>query len=480
MDSYDNNSTNEQDNNTSDAPNNNIDNIYAKDESDAHTKKSDAEAEQIPNCRNSFGNNDSNTGIGASASYTFGESTTFDLSDTSAQKKEKKKKKGAAKITALILSCILFAGGAGFGGAYLAYRMLGGMSDLGIGTPPPSDANGGENKYEHNGPIEINKVEGSSIPASTMTEVIEKVRDSVVEIVTENITESKYYGKYVTSGAGSGVIINKNGYIITNHHVVNGANTISVRTTNEKEYKATIVGSDEESDIAIIKIEATDLAAATLGDSSALKLGEQVIAIGNPLGRLGGTVTDGIISALDRQMTIDGQNMVLLQTNAAVNPGNSGGGLFNMAGHLIGIVNAKSSSSSSETTIEGLGFAIPINHAFEIATQLIEHGYVRGKVTLDFSTYYYSQTKVIFQGTTRYYIKAGVYVDDPGKNTELSKNDRFISIDGTIIYSPTDIDAVISNHKIGDKIKATVARVEKGRETQIEVTLTCYEYIPKS
>ncbi|MBQ2862637.1 MAG: trypsin-like peptidase domain-containing protein, partial [Clostridia bacterium] len=212
-------------------------------------------------------------------------------------------------------------------------------------------------------PVSINKVEGSTTANTTMTDVISSVRDTVVEIVTENIQESAFYGQYVTSGAGSGVIINENGYIITNNHVVAGANTIYVRTTDQKEYKASLVGTDEESDIAVIKIDATSLKAATLGDSSAIKLGEAVIAIGNPLGSLGGTVTDGIISALDREVTIDGQEMRLLQTNAAVNPGNSGGGLFNMAGELIGVVNAKSSSSNSGATIEGLGFAIPINHA---------------------------------------------------------------------------------------------------------------------
>src|SRR5699024_342301 len=151
------------------------------------------------------------------------------------------------------------------------------------------------------------------------------------------------FQQYVSSGAGSGVILTQDGYIVTNHHVIEDANSITVRTRSGDEYNASLVGSDEQSDLAVLKIDATGLTPAVLGDSTTLEVGELAIAIGNPLGELGGSVTSGIISALDREMTIDGQTMTLLQTDAAVNPGNSGGGLFNANGDLIGIVNAKSS-----------------------------------------------------------------------------------------------------------------------------------------
>ena len=410
------------------------------------------------------------------ASYTFSNDPSFGADINEApKKKEKKKKKGTAiKVICVILACVMLSGASGIGGAYIAHSFF---------NTNTSQSNNQSNQNQNatpvqNAPVQINKVEGSTTPNTSMTDVIATIRDSVVEIVTENIQESQYYGKYVTSGAGSGVIISQDGYIITNNHVVEGANSIYVATTNGTQYKAQIIGTDSESDVAIIKIEATDLSFATLGDSDAIKLGEEVIAIGNPLGSLGGTVTNGIISALNREISIDGQNMVLLQTNAAVNPGNSGGGLFNMAGELIGIVNAKSSSSSSETTIEGLGFAIPINHAFEVASQLIEHGYVKGKVSLDIKVYTYEKDYTYTQGWQTYIIKAGVYVEEPGKNTELKKNDRFVSLDGITVSNMTDIKAILANHKVGDTIEATVARVQDKKEYLVTVTLTCYEFIP--
>ena len=422
----------------------------------------------------------SNNGASSQASYTFSNDPSFGAVPT---QKKKKKKKGSAlfAIFAVILAVILISSCTCIGGALLSYVYIL-RGDITTSQTPisPSENNSPSQDTNNKAPITVNKVEGSSTQHTTMTEVIAAVRDSVVEIVTENIKESGFYGQYVTSGAGSGVIISENGYIITNNHVVDGAHNIYVRTTDDTEYKATLVGKDAESDIAVIKIEATGLSFATLGDSDAIKLGEEVIAIGNPLGSLGGTVTNGIISALNREITIDGQQMVLLQTNAAVNPGNSGGGLFNMAGELIGIVNAKSSSSSAETSIEGLGFAIPINHGFEVASQLIEFGYVKGKVTLTVSVTEYEQDYRYTQGFQTYIIKAGVYVTDPGKNTELKANDRFISVDGVTVSTLADIKSILKNHKVGDTITATVARVSGGKEYQQTVTLTCYEYIPDS
>ena len=416
------------------------------------------------------------------ASYTFSNNPSFGADINAVNtKKEKKKSSGALKVAAIILSCVLLASATGIGGAYLTYTMLSDNISQGNNDSNENTQNNSADTSPDvdRAPVTINKVEGSTIENTTMTDVIAAVRDTVVEIVTENIKESQFYGQYVTSGAGSGVIINENGYIITNNHVVSGANTIYVRTTDEKEYKAVLVGADEESDVAVIKIDATGLKAATLGDSSAIKLGEDVIAIGNPLGSLGGTVTNGIISALDREVTIDGQKMVLLQTNAAVNPGNSGGGLFNMAGQLIGVVNAKSSSSSSGATIEGLGFAIPINHAFNVASQLIEFGYVRGKVSLGISVNEYEKDMVYKQGFSYYTIKAGVYVENPGKNTELKKNDRFVSIKDTTVSSMADIKAILAECKVGDQIKCVVARTQNNKEIQVEVTLTCYEFVPE-
>jgi serine protease Do len=209
----------------------------------------------------------------------------------------------------------------------------------------------------------------------TVQEITEATLDSVVEIRTESVQMDSWMGQYVTEGAGSGVIIKENGYIITNNHVVTGASNIIVTTTDKKEYEATLVGTDPDTDVAVIKINAKGLKAATMGNSDQLNVGDLAVAIGNPLGELGGTVTAGIISALDRSISIDGKTMTLLQTDTSINPGNSGGGLFNQYGQLIGVVVAKSSGSD----VEGLGFAIPINRAAEVAAQLMDGGYVKGK-----------------------------------------------------------------------------------------------------
>ena len=225
------------------------------------------------------------------------------------------------------------------------------------------------NVIKNDGSIDVNEQIGSTgYPGNlSIAEVVRNVADTVVEITTTNVVTDRFYGQYITSGAGSGVIISENGYIITNHHVIDGARTITVRLTDGSEFSAKLVGSDADTDIAVLKIQATGLSYAVMGSSASLVVGQEVVAIGNPLGSLGGTVTDGIISALDRTVVVDGHKMTLMQTNAAINPGNSGGGLFNRAGELIGIVNAK----QADTGIEGLGFAVPIDVAWASAEAIV-------------------------------------------------------------------------------------------------------------
>lgn len=202
------------------------------------------------------------------------------------------------------------------------------------------------------------------------------ISPSVVSITTEAVQQGQaWYGSYVTSGAGSGVILSSDGYILTCAHVVDGADTVTVTTSDGTEYDAEVVGSDTADDIAVLKIDATDLTAAVIGDSDAASVGETVYADGNPGGTLSGTITEGIVSALNREITVEtdsGEAITLnvIQTSAAVSPGSSGGGLFNDQGELIGVVNAK----SSDTSDEGLGFAIPINDAISIAKNIIENG----------------------------------------------------------------------------------------------------------
>lgn len=314
---------------------------------------------------------------------------------------------------------------------------------------------------------QTNKSNSGTVQVSDVSDIVEKCKNSVVEITTESVSSgNSIFGQYVSQGAGSGVIISKDGYIVTNNHVVSGATSLKVTTTDGTEYDASVVGKDSQTDLAVIKVDANNLQAATLGDSDILQVGDPTIAIGNPLGELGGTVTTGIISATDRQITIDDETMTLLQTDAAINPGNSGGGLFNADGNLIGIVNAKESS----TGIEGLGFAIPITPAQDIITELMQNGSVTSRPALNVSLYDYTSNN---QGQYSKY-KDGCYIVQIVKNgaadkAGLKQNDRILSFDGEQIQSTSDVKNVLKKHKIGDTVKMVVERDSK--KITVEITL---------
>ncbi len=296
----------------------------------------------------------------------------------------------------------------------------------------------------------------------TLSDVVSLVRDTVVEIVT---SEAYRNGLVYESGAGSGVIVNDSGMILTNYHVIESASVITVRLTNGNTYEASLVASDAESDLAIIKIEPNEtLSSAVFGKSENVLAGESVIAIGNPLGLLGGTVTDGIISATSREVSVDGQTMTLLQHNAAISPGNSGGALFNMRGELIGIVNAKYSSSGAE----GLGFAIPADTAVKVYGDLINYGYVKGRpdTGVKLGSKYYS------------YFSYVICVTESRYTDELKPNDLIVSIDGVIPTSLAEAEQMLRDHKIGDTVTIVVSRTEGRTEVQHSVTITVREYEP--
>lgn len=287
------------------------------------------------------------------------------------------------------------------------------------------------------------------------------VRDSVVEITT---TTTSYRGK-ITAGAGSGVIIHADGIIVTNNHVVSGAEEIYVRLTNGNTYKAYLRGVDDENDIALIKIMPEEtLTVAKLGYSGALAVGEEVFAIGNPLGELGGTVTYGGISALSREVTVEEQTMTLLQTDAAINAGNSGGGLFNMAGELIGVVNAKVSASG----VEGLGFAIPIDTAVVSVDSLLKYGYIRGRAALG-ATVTEKKALSSYYG----YIDA-LYVTTGTSDGTLKEGDWILAVGGTEVSSVNELNRVIRSHKIGETVSVVISRNRK----QVTVSVTLVEEVP--
>lgn len=351
------------------------------------------------------------------------------------------------KLTAIIACCLVLSIGCGIGGAYLIAR-----------------TNQSSVIYQDTSKI----VSTGSQDSSTIKSVVDQCANSVVEIQTESVTNgSNPFQQYVSSGAGSGVILTQDGYIVTNHHVIEDANSITVRTRSGDEYNASLVGSDEQSDLAVLKIDASGLTPAVLGDSTTLEVGDLAIAIGNPLGELGGSVTSGIISALDREMTIDGQTMTLLQTDAAVNPGNSGGGLFNANGDLIGIVNAKSSGEN----VEGIGFAIPISTATDIIDELIANGEVTSRPTLGVSLYNVEDEMTASQlgvDSTGVYI---VQIVDGGAadNAGLRSGDRIVSVDGSEVSSASDVRAALNKHKIGESISITVER--NGQTQDFDVAL---------
>mgnify|MGYP002740058894 CR=1 FL=1 len=304
----------------------------------------------------------------------------------------------------------------------------------------------------------------------TVAEAAAKAAPSTVEIQTE-ITQQSYGmfgGTYTTNAAGSGVIISKDGYIVTNNHVIDGAQKITVKTSDGTEYDAKLVGTDAKSDIAVLKVDANDLTPATLGDSSKISVGDTAIAIGNPLGTLGGTVTDGIISATSRELVVNNESMKLIQTNATINSGNSGGGLFDGNGNLIGIVQSKDSgTSSSGATIEGIGFAIPVNDAMEVAEQLIKNGKVTDRATLGV----YLQTLTTQQGN----YTPGVYVtnviDGSGAQAAgLKAYDKIVGADGKEVSSYPDLSAILKTKKPGDTVDLTIDR--DGNQIQVTVTLT--------
>ena len=308
--------------------------------------------------------------------------------------------------------------------------------------------------------------------ALSMVDLSAKVKPSVVAITTEQmVSTNTWFGSYVQSGAGSGVIISEDGYILTCAHVVSGASTITVQLADNTEYSATLVGADSTSDVAVLKIEATGLTPATIGDSSALAVGETVVAVGNPMGTLSGTVTDGIVSAVNRSVQVEGNDMSLIQTNAAISPGNSGGGLFNAAGELIGIVNASGSTTTSSGAVsQNLGFAIPINEGMEVATQLIETGHVaRPALGIQVINILDAQTAMQY-GVSTY----GVYVVriNPGSGAEtagLQLGDRIVAVDNNSVNENNDLTSYLATKNVGDTVTLQVER--DGRMSTLEVVL---------
>ena len=356
------------------------------------------------------------------------------------------KKKGS-KVLLRVLACVGVAAlgfGGGLGGAVVASRAgLTGNQVVVQQVERSTDA------------TVAGSTDGTSMSVQQIASV---VSPSVVAITTEQMSSSQTWfgGYYVQSGAGSGVIISQDGYILTCAHVVSGATSVKVQLNgSDASYDATVVGQDSTSDIAVLKIDATGLTPAVIGDSDALAVGEVAVAVGNPLGTLSNTVTDGIVSALNRQVTVQDNDMTLIQTDASISPGNSGGGLFNGNGELIGIVNAKSSYSEAE----GIGFAIPINTAMEIGQQLIESGSVArpalGVKIVDVTD---AQTAQQLGVSTM-----GVYVVEVTKGSGaeaggVQAGDRVLAVDDTAVSDTSALKNYLKDKSVGDTVALQVER----------------------
>lgn len=278
----------------------------------------------------------------------------------------------------------------------------------------------------------------------SVSEINDKVSPCVVGIQSKG-SLGGFLGEDADIGSGSGVIISRDGYIVTNNHVIENASKLVVLLSDGSEYTASVVGADSQTDLAVLKITAENLPTAVLGNSNAVKVGELAVAIGNPMGQeLAGSVTVGVISAVNRNLNVQGRNFNLLQTDAAINPGNSGGALVNCYGEVIGINTVKVSS----TSVEGIGFAIPIDDAKPIVDELINNGQVTGRPLI---------------GITGSDAPYGVVVetvdpDSAADNAGIKKGDLIIKFDGEVVTSVNKINELKSKHKAGDSVKVTIYR----------------------
>lgn len=420
-------------------------------------------------------------------------------------KKPKKKANGKkillGALAVLVAAAICF--GAGYAGAQVVYQNT---NRVVLQQVTSSDAS---STADSSGTSDDTPAVSDGV--LTSEQVAAKVEDSVVAITTEIMTTSNYwFGNYVTSGAGSGVIISEDGYILTAAHVINGASKVTVELRDGSTYQASITGSYVNGDIAVVKIDAQGLKAAEIADSDQVKQGAACYAVGNPEGRFSGSISDGIVSALNRTITVQIEDtsaqrgnslydmfyggysasyynnvtLNVIQMTAAVSPGNSGGALFNDHGQLIGIVSAK----SSDTDSEGLGFAIPSNTAMEIASQLIANGeYVAPSSgnndnntdddgvtqTTNKAILGITVTTLTSQTAAQYNMAPGVYVSSiTEKSTEeagLAVGDRIISVDDVMVSESTDVTDYLADKVPGDVVKLNVER--SGRLVSVSVTL---------
>ena len=320
----------------------------------------------------------------------------------------------------------------------------------------------------------IDVTTNSTSTKMTPQDVYENYVNAVVLVYNQGTT-STYWGQTESRSSGSGMIISKDGYVLTNNHVVSGAEKLTVMTTSGEEYDATVIGADEVNDVALLKIEGSeDFPTVSIGNSDKIEVGQQVCAIGNPLGELTNTLTVGYVSALDREISESstGTTINMFQTDCAINSGNSGGPIFDMNGNVVGITTAKYSSSgySNSASVEGIGFCIPINDAMSIVNDLMQYGYVKGRVSMGVSV------RAMDNTVAQYYnLPTGVYVADvtsgsAADNAGIQKGDLICAIDGDETTSVAALKQKLKDYTPGDSATVSIYRTETGDKLDVTIT----------
>ncbi|MGN0679924.1 MAG: S1C family serine protease [Oscillospiraceae bacterium] len=424
-----------------------------------------------------------------------------DMASAEKSRKPKKPKKDhtTAKVTALLLAVIIAGGGAGFGGSYFAGKL---NSSQAVIAGENGNSSAGDNNGENSDDKHENGQSNQGTTAPTLNELqkdaaalqhtvnenvelnsdgtykytrdlVKAVQDSIVYIeVFQN-----YRGKSQLAGSASGIIISSDGYIVTNNHVVEGEDSYTVKVNNtadgiaeSKTYDAKLIGTDSDTDLAVIKIEAENLPVAKLGDSDKLCLGDDVVAIGNPLG-LESSVSKGIVSGLNRQISDSRRGLSSIQTDAPINSGNSGGALFNGYGEVVGVVNEKYVYDYAEN----VGFAITINEAKDVINDLIAKGYVSGRAVIGIMYLEVTDSIAAYNGITAGWQVTEINSDMPVAKSGLLVGDTIVKIDGLDVLKE-DVSEIFTTKKPGDTVTVTVVRSDSlGRKRNVNIKIELSE-----
>ena len=388
----------------------------------------------------------------------------------------KKKRRTWLKITALLLALAIVAS---LGRALLrsAINGLAAHNASGDSAQPAADASGAASAPESAGepyqreltPLPETLPTYDSGKTLTAQEVYGINVDAVCGIATE-VTTNVFGQTASTAVVGSGFVLTEDGYVVTNNHVVEGTDNVSVKLHDGSTYPAEIIGGDSLSDVALLKIEAEGLSHVAVGDSDAIAVGEGCIAIGNPLGELTFTMTGGYVSALPREINISGKPISMFQTDAAINAGNSGGPLFDMAGNVIGITSAKISGiTGSGASIEGVGFAIPINEALRVVYDLQEYGYVRGRAFLGVTVKELDAATADTYGLPVGPIVQSVVADSCADKAGIAGKDIILRFNGRMVQTYTQLMSALNKCSAGDEVTLHIYRA--GAELDVTLTL---------